>query len=157
MNANLQTEEADRVRRHTQPEVLNRLDEEIEERVRFYATQPDYVLTRRIDELNREWDMERWLETNASALALVGAVLGLTRNRRWLLLTCGVLGFLFQHAVSGWCPPLPVLRRLGVRTRREIDREVYALKALRGDFDELPPEQPKTEIPVGPVLDAVQS
>jgi hypothetical protein len=45
-----------------------------------------------------------------------------------------VLTFLFQHAVQGWCPPLPVLRRLGVRTRKEIDRERYALKALRGDF-----------------------
>src|SRR5438874_9255842 len=32
------------------------------------------------------------------------------------------------------CPPVPVLRRKGVRTRREIDAERYALKALRGDF-----------------------
>lgn len=31
-------------------------------------------------------------------------------------------------------PPVPVLRRCGVRTRREIDEEKYALKALRGDF-----------------------
>jgi hypothetical protein len=45
-----------------------------------------------------------------------------------------VLPFLFQHAVQGWCPPLPVLRRLGVRTREEIDREKYALQVLRGDF-----------------------
>jgi hypothetical protein len=29
---------------------------------------------------------------------------------------------------------MPVLRRLGVRTRSEIDREKFALKALRGDF-----------------------
>ena len=28
-----------------------------------------------------------------------------------------------------------VFRRMGVRTRREINREKYALKALRGDFD----------------------
>ncbi|HJS07611.1 MAG TPA: hypothetical protein VJ809_08115, partial [Pirellulales bacterium] len=48
-----------------------------------------------------------------------------------------VLSFLFQHAVQGWCPPVPVLRRLGVRTREEIDREKYALKALRGDFSEV--------------------
>lgn len=32
---------------------------------------------------------------------------------------------------------MPVLRRLGVRTREEIDREKYALKALRGDFAEV--------------------
>jgi hypothetical protein len=27
------------------------------------------------------------------------------------------------------------MRRLGVRTRKEIDREKYALKVLRGDFE----------------------
>jgi len=33
-----------------------------------------------------------------------------------------------QHGLQGWCPPLPLLRRLGIRTRGEIDREKYALK-----------------------------
>jgi hypothetical protein len=32
---------------------------------------------------------------------------------------------------------VPIFRRLGVRTRDEINREKYALKALRGDFDEI--------------------
>ena len=36
-------------------------------------------------------------------------------------------------------PPVPILRRLGVRTAREIDIERYALKALRGDFGPLGP------------------
>ena len=45
-----------------------------------------------------------------------------------------VTAFLFQHAIQGWCPPLPILRRLGFRTAREIDTERTALKALRGDF-----------------------
>ena len=34
---------------------------------------------------------------------------------------------------------MPVFRRLGVRTAGEIDRERYALKALRGDFDRIAP------------------
>jgi hypothetical protein len=38
------------------------------------------------------------------------------------------------HAVHGWYPLLPILRRMGVRSRDEIDREKYAIKALRGDF-----------------------
>ena len=42
--------------------------------------------------------------------------------------------FLLQHAVQGWCPPVPFFRRRGVRTAREIEIERYALKALRGDF-----------------------
>jgi len=44
-------------------------------------------------------------------------------------------GFLLQHGVQGWCPPLGILRRLGVRTPREIEAERYALKSIRGDFD----------------------
>ena len=39
------------------------------------------------------------------------------------------------HATHGWYPLLPLLRRLVVRTRDEIDRERFALKALRGDFE----------------------
>jgi hypothetical protein len=70
----------------------------------------------------------------ASALAFTGVVLGLLWNRKWLAIPCLVLPFLFQHAVQGWCPPIPILRRKGVRTRKELDEEKYALKALRGDF-----------------------
>jgi hypothetical protein len=38
-------------------------------------------------------------------------------------------------AVEGWCPPVPILRRLGFRTSYEIEEERQALKALRGDFE----------------------
>jgi hypothetical protein len=81
--------------------------------------------------------MERLLETNASALAFTGLVLGLTHSKKWLIVPGIVLPFLFQHAVQGWCPPVPVFRRLGVRTREEIDRKKYALKVLRGDFEQI--------------------
>ena len=46
-----------------------------------------------------------------------------------------VFGFLAQHALQGWCPPLPVLRKLGFRTQKEIQRERHAVKKLRGDYD----------------------
>lgn len=87
-------------------------------------------MRQRIQTLDEEWDIERVLEVNASTLAFTGLLLGSTINRKWLALPAAVLGFLFQHGVQGWCPPLPVLRRMGVRTRGEIDREKYALKAL---------------------------
>jgi hypothetical protein len=42
-----------------------------------------------------------------------------------------------QAAVDqGWCPPVPLFRPFGVRTRQEIDAERFALKPLRGDLDE---------------------
>jgi hypothetical protein len=68
---------------------------------------------------------------------LIGTGLGASVNRRWFALPAIVGAFLLQHAVQGWCPPLPVFRRLGFRTAAEIDRERYALKALRGDFDKI--------------------
>ena len=52
----------------------------------------------------------------------------------------GLTALLLQHALQGWCPPLPVFRRWGVRTAREIEEERYALKALRGDFRAVPAE-----------------
>lgn len=89
----------------------------------------------RLAELEREWDIERVLQANAAALVLIGTFLGYRLNRRFLLLPLAVLGFFAQHALFGWCPPVPLFRRGGVRTAREIERERYAIKALRGDFD----------------------
>src|SRR5881628_2878388 len=124
----------DRVQAHTAREVNETIEREARLRVVHAATQPTTAISRRINDLEDEWDIERWLETNASALALTGTVLGLLVNKKFFAIPCLVLPFLFQHAVQGWCPPVPVLRRKGVRTRREIDAERYALKALRGDF-----------------------
>ena len=128
---------ADRVRANTAAEINRRIDREIEIRVREYSHRTESEITRRINELEREWDTERLLETNASALAFTGLVLGILRNRTWLIVPSVVLPFLFQHAIQGWCPPVPIFRRLGVRTRDEINREKYALKALRGDFEKI--------------------
>lgn len=93
----------------------------------------------RLAELDREWDAERALQVNAAAAILAGVSLGYAVDRRFLWLAAGALVFFGQHALQGWCPPLPVLRRRGVRTMREIERERYAIKALRGDFDHVPP------------------
>lgn len=131
------SESGDQVRGVTAPEVQAGIDADTAHTIRLYAGQPREVLDRRLAELNREWDIERILQANASTLALTGVVLALTGRRRALLLSAAVLGFLLQHAIRGWCPPVPLLRRRGVRTQREIERERYALKALRGDFDQL--------------------
>ncbi len=128
------TNNIDRVRRNTSEDINRQLDAEAAARVEEYAGKGPDAITRRIEELESEWDVERLLETNASVLALSGLILGATVNKKWLIVPGVVLPFLFQHAVQGWCPPLPVLRRLGVRTRQEIDHEKYALKVLRGDF-----------------------
>ena len=128
-------EELDRVRSHTDDRVNTELDDQRLLDVAGYVGATPAMITHRLEELDREWDIERMLETNAAGLTLISTVLAAAHSKRWLLLGALVPAFLLQHAIQGWCPPLEVLRRIGIRTRREIDAERTALKALRGDFD----------------------
>ncbi len=129
-----------RVTTHT-PSTINRaVQQKIEDNLQFYANHADKI-DARLRELDHEWDVERAIEMNASALAFIGVALG-ARDKRFLALPALVTGFLFQHAIQGWCPPIPILRRLGFRTAQEIEQERYALKVLRGDFGRaLPPRR----------------
>jgi hypothetical protein len=127
--------EHDRVRAHTAPDARGDLDRRLEQRIAEYAGAPVERIGARLDELDREWDIERYLEVNATSLVALSTAATLVTRRRWLLLLpLAVALFLLQHGLQGWCPPLAIFRRRGVRTRREIDLERYALKVLRGDF-----------------------
>ncbi len=130
----ISTSTKNRVPAHTDEDINRRIREETEQRLAYYENNRDEIPFR-LAELDREWDIERTLEANASTLAFAGILLGSTVDRRWLALPALVTAFLFQHAVQGWCPPLPILRRIGFRTADEINQERFALKALHGDFD----------------------
>jgi hypothetical protein len=127
----------ERVPKHTAEHINERILRHMEERVAQCAAEGREAMDRRLAELDREWDIERLLEANASTASLIGLTLGATVDRRWFIFPAVIAGFLLQHAVQGWCPPLPVFRRLGFRTSSEIDYERYALKSLRGDFRNL--------------------
>jgi hypothetical protein len=99
-----------------------------------FARRGREAIDRRLTALDEEWDIERTLEANAAIVTVVSVALGSFVDRRFFLMPAVIGGFLLQHALQGWCPPLPIFRRLGVRTQSEIDLERYALKALRGDF-----------------------
>ena len=127
----------DRVRAHTRPEINEKIDKELEQRLRFYATQDEKTISERIEQLDREWDIERVLHANAASFSVLGLGLGATVSRKWFLLPFIVSAFLLRHAIDGSCPPILILRKLGVRTRHEIEAERHALKMLRGDFNQL--------------------
>lgn len=125
----------DNTRNATSPSLNQKIDELTKENILelshdFKSDEVDH----RIKELEKEWDMDRTLMANASTLSLTGVVLGSTVNRNWFVLPGVVASFLLWHAIQGWCPPLPIFRRFGYRSRKEIDIEKNALKALRGDF-----------------------
>jgi hypothetical protein len=93
-----------RVPRHTARHVNAQLYRQIEANVARTAAGGREAMTRRLAELDREWDIERTLEANAATASLIGLTLGATVDRRWFLFPAVVAGFLLQHAVQGWSP-----------------------------------------------------
>jgi hypothetical protein len=123
-----------RVVENTDPHINEEIIECTKRNVAFFASAGPSAIDRRLQELDEEWDIERTLEANAASFSLFGIALGAFVDRRWFVLPAGVAAFLLQHAVQGWCPPVPLFRRLGIRTTSEINQERHALKALRGDY-----------------------
>lgn len=122
----------ERVQRNTAAQVNERIWKQTEASIAYYSAHPDEI-EHRFRELEQEWDIERTLEVNAAVAGLIG-VAKASRNRSWLILPIAVSAFLLQHALQGWCPPVPLFRRLGFRTASEIEAERTALRKARGDF-----------------------
>lgn len=122
----------DRIREHTSEASNRRIDlqtraaiaEALESRERIQA---------RLAELDREFHVDRALMLNFAILSSVNASLAMRSLRRrgrlggWGLVFLSQLGFLAYHAIWG-CPPLPVFRRLGFRSSREICAERVVLE-----------------------------
>lgn len=133
----------DRDRRHTATEVLRRIDDDTAARLETCASAGPALTGERLNELDREWDTDRAIEAEASLVALAGLALGILVRPAFLAIPAAVGAAVFAHALSGWYPLLPVFRRLGIRSAREIERERYALKAVRGDFQGMNTDAPR--------------
>src|SRR5690606_39427180 len=99
---------AGRVTQNTDEQVNHRIRQHTEENIARCAAAGREAIDRRLAELDHEWDIERTLEANAATLALVGLTLGATVNRKWFLFPGVIASFLLQHAIQGWCPPVPI-------------------------------------------------
>jgi hypothetical protein len=126
----------DKVREVTPDEENKKIEEGILKNLVYYKVNPSEIPAR-IEELDKERDIEKALESNASVLALTGVVFSILFSKKWLLLPTVVTGYLLQHSIQGWCPPLAIFRKLGYRTRKEIETEKHALRLLNGDYDEI--------------------
>jgi hypothetical protein len=146
-----------RVAEQTSDHINEAIWHKTEKNIAHYAAQGPSAIDQRLAELDREWDIERALEANASVAVLLGLSLGAFVHRRLFILPALVASFLLQHALQGWCPPVPVLRRLGMRTSTEIDYERYALKALRGDFQHLEIPKPTNGEIIDKTVQAVRA
>jgi hypothetical protein len=113
------------------------ISEQTRENVARYASATPVLLEQRLHELACEWDVERVIAAIAGLGLTAGVVLTAFAGLGWLFVPLVIASFLLMHAVIGWSPVLPLIRRMGYRTGCEIAHERYALKALRGDFQRL--------------------
>jgi len=123
-------ESATRVQQQTDDAANRAIQLATKQRLEYFRNHPQEIPAR-MRELDQEWDIERALETGSSCVSLAGLVLGIGGSRKWLLVPLVVQGFFLQHALQGWCPPLPLFRKMGFRTVEEIDKEREALKELQ--------------------------
>jgi hypothetical protein len=108
--------------------------------VRFYGSLGKEGIDERIRALDDEWDVERAVTVFLSGAGLAGLIVGLVGSRIWRLLAWIALPLIFLHGQDKWKPSEGILKSLGLRSRKEIQDEKYALKALRGDFRNVEPE-----------------
>jgi len=59
--------------------------------------------------------VERGLRALGGGFVLLSVALAYWVHPTWLLLTAFVGANLLQSAFTGWCPAMPLLRRLGLR------------------------------------------
>jgi hypothetical protein len=122
-----------RIEQNTAGAINQQFEQASTARVQEYANAGPEAIEQRLQELDREWDIERLVEVEAPATIVLGIALGVVHDRRWMMLSALAAGMLIVHSLQGWYPLLPLLRRIGIRSQAEIDRERNALRALRGD------------------------
>jgi hypothetical protein len=108
--------------------------------IRFYGSLGRQGIDERIRALEDEWDVERAVTVGLSGAGVAGLVIGLLGSRVWRLLAWVSLPLLFLFGQHKWKPSEGILKAMGLRSRKEIQDEKYALKALRGDFRDVDPE-----------------
>jgi hypothetical protein len=120
----------DRVRRHTSPPVNQRIDALTRAHIEDVKHDRDAML-QRLRELDGEWDIDRAVMGHFALLGGASLILGIFNKSRGMLALFGAqCAFLLQHATLGWCPQVPLFRRLGFRTQQEICAERAELQTI---------------------------
>lgn len=101
----------------------------------YYRENPSMV-SRRMAELDDEWDVQRVLQVVTSGATIGGFWFAITKSRIWLLLSLAMAGGALHHGLTGGSPAADFVRRLGFRTRDEIEFERRALMNLESGHDE---------------------
>ncbi|CAM3906582.1 YgaP-like transmembrane domain [Mesobacillus zeae] len=120
----------EKVNMNTAPYINRSIQKRIDKSLVYYRKQNTSEIRKRLTELDLEWDTERVLKANLASVVLLSSILGLRKSKKWMILSGIASGFMIQHSLQGWCPPLSLIRRLNVRTASEINEERDALLQL---------------------------
>ncbi len=112
----------------------NKVDVYTQENINHYYNNKSRI-ENRLRQLEKEMSIEQIFQLHDAANVTVGVLLSVaTRKQKWLLLPILVAIVQSAQAVTGLRLGTTLLRNYGFRTKADIDKEKYALKALRGDF-----------------------
>jgi len=129
----------------------------VKDSVRFYGSLGSQSLSDRLKALEDEPELETVAILGLAGAGVLALIFGLLGSRMWRLLAWLVLPLIFAHARGRLAAPGQFLKTLGLRSRKEIEEEKYALKALRGDFRDMGESQPEGMPDPASALDAVRS
>jgi len=130
----------DLIRERTADRVNRTIDQQTEGALAETADSPERIRAR-LDALDVEWTIDRALMVTFAIGGSISAALAMRRLARTG--TAGGIGvlfvaqmaFLFHHAIRRWSPPMPVFRRLGFRSAREICAERCALEMRLAELE----------------------
>lgn len=124
-----------RVEQHTSPAMKKRFYQRLINNVQRFIGADRHQIDERMQALDREWSVERVIEVEAPAMIGLGAVLGLSHNKKWFALSGLAAGMVVLHNTRGSYPLLPLFQRLGFRSQKDIEDERSALRILRKDHE----------------------
>lgn len=125
----------DRIRNHSPKSFNKAIDKKTDSIMESTIEKGPLAIKERLNALDKEWDIDRALIFFFSGVVTAQLATAMKKkNKNWLWGPLIQSSFLMLHATLGWCPPVPVLRKLGFRTRFEIQAErEELLKALSSE------------------------
>lgn len=108
------------------------------DRIASYAEAGVDSINRRLVELDREWTAGRAMKASLGVVIVLGFILAAWHDPLWLLLPAVAGALLLQYLFFRRSLVADLFQWLGLRSMHEIDEERFALRALRGDYRNLP-------------------
>jgi hypothetical protein len=132
-------------------------NDSVKDSVRFYGSLGSQAVSDRLQALEEEPDLETVATLAMAGTGMLALVFGILGSRLWRLLAWMALPLIFVHARGRLSAPGEFLKTLGLRSRREIQEEKFALKALRGDFRDVGEARSEGMPDPASALDAVRA